>query len=123
MTERIDGMTAERDEGDAERLLQDYGLTDYNRRLADKILNAFAQACALDRDDVAEALMAALRTCVEGEGHKRNLHAISKADLWRRFIESRNDYKKVRDAHEQGDPAVLAALQRMKQAHKEWSGA
>lgn len=106
-----------------EELVNDYGLTPYNRRLADKILNAYNQAVALDQEDVAGLLIQALEASIRHDQDNRNAGALVKADLWQRFVSARNTYRSVRDRHEQQDPEVLAALDSMKVAYTAWSEA
>lgn len=58
-------MSPSKDEPSIEDLIGNYGVTAYNRRLADKILNAFNQAVAVGRADVAERLQTALEMCID----------------------------------------------------------
>lgn len=106
-----------------EELVNDYGLTPYNRRLADKILNAYNQAIALERSVVADLLLKALQATIDSDSDNRNASALNKAGLWLEFVKARNDYKQVRDQHEQSDPEVLRALDVMKAAYNAWSEA
>jgi hypothetical protein len=106
-----------------DELVDDYGLTPYNRRLADKILNAYNQAAALDRHDLAEMLLQALKACIATDEDQRNAGAIQKAHLWQQFVDSRNRYKDVRHSHQQQSPEVLAALETMKHAYTAWNDA
>jgi hypothetical protein len=106
-----------------EDLVNDYGLTPYNRRLADKILNAYNQAIALDHGDVADLLIQALKASIAHDKDNRNQGALLKADLWQRFVSARNAYRSARDKHDQQAPEVLAALDEMKNAYTAWSEA
>lgn len=106
-----------------EELVNDYGLTPYNRRLADKILNAYNQAIALERDEVSDLLMRALQATIDSDADDRNAGALNKAALWQEFVLARNAYKSVREDHEQDDPEVLRALDVMKTAYNVWSEA
>ena len=106
-----------------EDLVNDYGLTPYNRRLADKILNAYNQAIALGHDDVSDLLIRALNAAIGHDQDNRNQGALLKADLWQRFVTARNDYRKARDNNQQQAPEVLAALDAMKNAYTAWSEA
>ncbi len=114
MAESVDGKTID-------GLVEDYGLTSYNRRLADKILNAFNQAMAVGRSDVAEKLEVALRTCVDEEQEMRNAAFLEKAERWRGFVETRDAYKVVCTDHPEESPEALAALAEMREAYGEWS--
>ncbi len=106
-----------------EELVNDYGLTPYNRRLADKILNAYNQAIALERSQVSDLLLQALHATIASDADNRNAGAITKAGLWQDFVEARNKYKAIREQHEQSDQEVLDALDVMKQAYNAWSEA
>ncbi|MEQ9640855.1 MAG: hypothetical protein RIM84_12605 [Alphaproteobacteria bacterium] len=106
-----------------EELVNDFGLTPYNRRLADKILNAYNQSIALERSQVSELLLQALHATIASDADNRNEGALAKASLWQEFVAARNSYKKVREAHEQSDQEVLAALEVMKKAYNAWSEA
>lgn len=106
-----------------EELVNDYGLTPYNRRLADKILNAYNQAIALGQEDVAGLLVQALQASIGHDEDNRNAGALVKADLWHRFVAARNAYRSARDANDQQSAAVLAALDAMKDAYAAWSDA
>jgi hypothetical protein len=113
---------AERDEGySIDELVENYGLTSYNRRLADKILNAFNQAMAVGRSDVGEQLEAALRVCVDEEQEMRNAAFLEKATSWRQFVDARDAYKSACGAHAEGSPEAEAALAAMRHAYGEWS--
>lgn len=106
-----------------EELVNDYGLTPYNRRLADKILNAYNQAVALDQQDVAGLLLQALQASIRHDQDNRNAGALVKADLWQQFVTARNTYRSAREKNEQQAPEVLAALDGMKAAYTAWSEA
>lgn len=104
-----------------EELVKDLGLTTYNRRLADKILNAFNQATAVGRNDVAEKLEQALRLCLDERQEMRNAAFLAKADCWRRFVEARDDYQGLLDRHGEQAAEVQEAMSRMRQAYQDWS--
>jgi len=104
-----------------EDLVHDLGLTSYNRRLADKILNAFNQATAVGRNDVAEKLEQALRVCLDEQQEMRNAAFLAKAECWRRFVEMRNAYQQLVARHGERGAEAQAALSRMRQAYQEWS--
>lgn len=102
-------------------IVRDLGLTSYNRRLADKILNAFNQATAVGRNDVAEALEHALRLCVDEKQEMRNAAHLAKAECWRRFVEARDGYKTVAQSRGENAAEAQEALARMRRAYQEWS--
>ena len=104
-----------------DELVKNHGLTSYNRRLADKILNAFNQAIAVGRSDVAEQLEAALEICIDEEQEMRNAAFLEKASFWRQFVEARDAYKAASDEHSEESPEALAALAVMRKAYGEWS--
>ena len=104
-----------------EDLIADHGLTSYNRRLADKILNALNQATSVGRTDVAEILDKALRLCVDEEQEMRNAILVEKATTWRTFVAARNDYIRARAARGETSAEARAAMKRMRGAYVEWS--
>jgi hypothetical protein len=104
-----------------EDLVHDLGLTSYNRRLADKILNAFNQATAIGRSDVAERLEQALRLCLDEQQEMRNAAFLAKADCWRRFVELRDRYQELAARHGEQGALAQSALALMRQAYQEWS--
>jgi hypothetical protein len=106
-----------------EELVNDYGLTPYNRRLADKILNAYNQAVALGQEDVAGLLIQSLQASIRHDQDTRNAGTLVKADLWQRFVVARNTYRGVREKNAQQSPEVLAALEDMKSTYSAWSEA
>ncbi len=113
---------AEPDQGyTIDELVKGYGLTSYNRRLADKILNAFNQAIAVGRSDVAEQLETALKVCVDEEQEMRNAAFLEKATHWRQFVEARDAYKAVCDEHPEESPEAQESLAAMRNAYGEWS--
>ncbi len=105
-----------------EDLIADHGLTSYNRRLADKILNAFNQATSVGRTDVAELLGRALRVCIDEEQEMRNAILIEKADAWRAFVATRNDYVRAREASGEQSEEARSAMDAMRGAYVVWSG-
>lgn len=113
-------MSRPEDELSIEDVVQDQGLTSYNRRLADKILNAFNQATAVGRLDVAEQLEAALKLCVDEEQEMRNAALLEKAACWRRFVEARDAYKRAVERYTSNAPEAQSALSAMRMAYKEW---
>ena len=104
-----------------EDLIADHGLTSYNRRLADKILNAFNQATSVGRTDVAEILGHALRACIDEEQEMRNAVLIEKADAWRAFVTARNDYVRAREASGEQSDEARSAMEAMRAAYVGWS--
>jgi hypothetical protein len=104
-----------------DELVHDLGLTSYYRRLADKILNAYNQAIAVDRGDVAEQLKLALRLCLDEEQEMRNAAHMAKADCWRRFVDARNAYTAEVEGRGELAPEAQAALSQMRRAYQEWS--
>lgn len=113
-------MSRPEDEITIEEVIQDRGLTTYNRRLADKILNAFNQATAVGRLDVAEQLEVALKLCVDQEQEMRNAVLLEKAACWRRFVEARDAYKRAAERHSEDAPEAQSALAAMRAAYREW---
>lgn len=113
-------MSRPEDELNLEDVIQDQGLTSYNRRLADKILNAFNQATAVGRLDVAEQLESALKLCVDEEQEMRNAVLVEKAACWRRFVEARDAYKRAVKRFSESAPETESALTAMRQAYQEW---
>ncbi len=109
------------DEAKIDDLIKDYGLTSYNRRLADKILNAFNQAMSVGRTDVAEALQTALRVCVDEEQEMRNAAFMEKAESWRRFVATRDTYKTACMNHPEDSKEAQDALLEMRAAYNDWS--
>lgn len=109
------------DELKIDDIIQDHGLTSYNRRLGDKILNAFNQATAVGRLDVAEQLERALRLCVDEEQEMRNAVMLEKAGCWRRFVAARDAYKGAVERFSERSPEAETALAEMRLAYQEWS--
>lgn len=114
-------MTSEKPEPAVQKIVSDLGTTDYNRRLSDKVLNAFNHACAAGRQDVAEHLERALNICVTEEADGRNITAMDKAGLWRLFVETRDRYRDIRNEFEADAPQVQEALNAMKESYMAWS--
>ena len=114
-------MATSEDQIHLEELIQDQGLTSYNRRLADKILNAFNQAMSVGRSDVAEKLEDALRSCIDEGQEMRNAVFMEKAGHWRRFVAAREFYKTCIATYGEGMPEASEALTAMRQAYMEWS--
>ena len=128
-------MREEPEQWSIDDLVADHGLTSYNRRLADKVLNALNQAISVGRTDVAEHLQQALRVCVDEEQEMRNAILIEKAEAWRAFVEARDSYVRyVRAREAKGEASVRAreakgeastdtrdAMEAMRGAYVGWS--
>ena len=97
---------------------------DYSRRLSDKILAAFTHAYASGELGIAELLRSALNEAEQARDQPnppRQPDALSQAELWVGFIDARNAYKRTSHEAAADEAAVDAALERMKQAYKDWS--
>ena len=110
---------------DGSDLLNDVGLPEYNRRLADKILAAFNHAYSVGERALAAKLHAVL---VESQaqsgpsgGERRTARAVTQADLWVKFVQARDAYRTTRQ-QPGADPATVAgSLDAMKEAYRRWS--
>ncbi len=114
-------MREEPEQRSIDDLVADHGLTSYNRRLADKVLNAFNQAISVGRTDVAEHLQQALRVCVDEEQEMRNAILIEKAEAWRAFVEARDSYVRAREAKGEASTDTREAMEAMRDAYVGWS--
>ena len=89
--------------------------------MADKVLNAFNQAIAVGRSDVAEKLEIALKLCIDEEQEMRNAAFMEKADCWRHFVDARNFYKSACAQHSERSQEAEGALGQMREAYGAWS--
>ena len=109
----------------AQELAVEAGVIDYNRRLADKILDAFIHAYSIGETEFAERLRAILIE-VEEQGRRRYPgrranEAAEQAECWVRFVEARDVYRRVTQSSKADPDQVSAALEQMKEAYKHWS--
>lgn len=95
------------------------------RRLSDKILAAFTHAYAVGEQDVAKKLKTALAVNEKNAGTPKNRRAcdgaVGQADLWIKFVDARDGYKKACDKKGANASSVAAALDDMKDAYRQWS--
>ena len=103
----------------------DAGVPEHNRRLTDKILEAFTHAYSIGEVDVAKRLRAILVELEEqGQGRfpgRRACEAAAQADAWVQFVEARDDYRRLSQSSKADPDRVKAALEQMKEAYKTWS--
>ena len=95
------------------------------RRLSDKILAAFTHAYAVGEQDVAKKLKTALAANEKNAGATKNRRAgdgaVGQADLWVKFVDARDGYKKACDKKGANAASIAAALDDMKDAYRQWS--
>ncbi len=95
------------------------------RRLSDKILAAFTHAYAVGEQDVAIKLKTALATNEKNANASQNRRAsdgaIGQADLWVKFVDSRDGYKKACEKKGANAASIAASLDDMKDAYRQWS--
>jgi hypothetical protein len=106
-------------------LAVDAGVPEYNRRLTDKILEAFTHAYSIGETDIAKRLRAILVE-VEEQGRRRYPgrranEAVEQAEAWVSFVEARDDYRRLSQSSKADPSRVSAALEQMKEAYKHWS--
>jgi hypothetical protein len=109
----------------ASELAVEVGVPEYNRRLTDKILDAFTHAYSIGETDVAKRLRAILVE-VEEQGMRRYPgqragEAAEQADYWIRFVEARDAYRRISQSSRAEPDQISAALEQMKEAYKHWS--
>ena len=106
-------------------LAVEVGVPEYNRRLTDKILDAFTHAYSIGETDVAERLRAILVEVEEAGARRypngRTNAAAEQADYWCRFVEARDVYRKITQSSRAEPDQISAALEQMKEAYKHWS--
>jgi hypothetical protein len=110
---------------DGSDLLNDVGVPEFNRRLTDKILAAFAHAYSVGETAIAAKLQAVLVECQAqlgpSGGDRRTGRAVAQADLWIEFVQARDAYRSARQ-QPGADPAMVAgSLDAMKEAYRRWS--
>lgn len=109
----------------AAELAVEVGVPEYNRRLTDKILDAFTHAYSIGETDVAKRLRAILVE-VEEQGMRRypgqrGSEAAEQADDWIRFVEARDTYRRIAQSSRAEPDQISVALEQMKEAYKHWS--
>ena len=107
------------------QLAAEAGVPEYNRRLTDKILDAFTHAYSIGETDVAQRLRAILVE-VEEQGMQRypgqrSSQAAEQADYWVRFVEARDTYRRIAQSSRAEPDQISVALEQMKEAYKHWS--
>jgi len=101
------------------------GVPEYNRRLSDKILEAFTHAYSIGETEVAKRLRTILVE-VEEQGMRRypgrrGNEAAEQADYWIRFVEARDVYRRIAQSSKADPDQISVALEQMKEAYKHWS--
>jgi hypothetical protein len=109
----------------ATELAVESGVPEYNRRLTDKILDAFTHAYSIGEVDVANRLRAILGE-VEDAGARRYPgrrvnDADEQAESWVRFVEARDLYRRIAQSSKAEPDQISVALEQMKEAYKHWS--
>ena len=101
------------------------GAPRFNRRLSDKLLAAFNHAYAVGEDNVADSLRDILARidadAADSDQRSTASTPLGQADLWMRFVKSRNEYRDACDAEPRDAEATEAALETMKRAYRGWS--
>jgi hypothetical protein len=109
----------------ASELIVDAGVPEYNRRLTDKILDAFTHAYSIGETEIAQRLRAIL-VDVEEQGMRRypgrrGNEAEEQAEYWVRFVEARDIYRRISQSSRAEPDQISVALEQMKEAYKHWS--
>jgi len=95
------------------------------RRLCDKILVAFTHAYVVGEQDVAKKLRTALAANEKSAGAQKNRRAgngaVGQAELWIKFVDARDGYKKACDRKGTKPSVIETALEDMKDAYRQWS--
>jgi len=98
----------------------------YDRRLADKVLAAFAHAYEADEHEIAGILRHALTVAEQGRrrpGDRRRANIVHQADLWVEFVDARQAYRRA-TARAPADPKEVEEAGRdMLDAYRRWSDA
>jgi hypothetical protein len=101
------------------------GVPEYNRRLTDKILEAFTHAYSIGETEIAKRLRALLVE-IEEQGQRRypgrrGNEAAEQAEYWIRFVEARDAYRRIAQSSKAEPDQISVALEQMKEAYKHWS--
>jgi hypothetical protein len=109
----------------ARQLAAEAGVPEYNRRLTDKILDAFTHAYSIGETGIADRLRSILVDVEEQgaqpfQGRRRN-EAVEQATYWMHFVEARDAYRRISQSSRAEPDQISAALEQMKEAYKHWS--
>lgn len=125
MPDSVEAIASERSPS-VEEIAAETGMPVQSRRLSDKVLAAFNHAYAVGEIDVAARLREILAK-LESErvmthsARRATAVALSHADLWVEFVESRNDYRVACEDESLNTDAVARILEKMKEAYRSWS--